>query len=463
MKNSIILVVLIAFISTKLAAQSVGLGNTDPSVFSNFRIPETNLSSLWFNTGLNFRSDKRTDAAIGQVFNYGSSSLNSDFTYSLSPKYYLLKQTDEKWLSLNFIINDNYGYSYSEQQVQDSTLYHNRNKSNQFNLNLQGSYGRYLSPGDLFYSFGSTISVAIHNNYYDDNQHSQYQVDKSQQYNVSFGIGWGKIRDVTPVVSAIRLQERLKQLNLLNNDLSQKTIEDLSEQFSKTIYYSQVHDRSDKFFWQDIEKTLSNDDISLSGINQYASSYIREIPNEIRFTRNEGITTGLNLMINFDNQFYAEGFEHYGPDHLFTLGNVYLNISHQLNLNSQVRFSLSLSGGPNLTKNSDINQEYIINSTMGYDYEITDRIVASVSNTFNFTILNYDIPYGSNQSKSLSNNLSLSINYFIEDNLSLNAFYKWNYYDSRSNQLIGTFKSAENTNNIVVGFTYYINRGFLYN
>jgi hypothetical protein len=39
MKKSIILILLIAFISTKLSAQSVGLGNTDPSVFSKFRIP----------------------------------------------------------------------------------------------------------------------------------------------------------------------------------------------------------------------------------------------------------------------------------------------------------------------------------------------------------------------------------------------------------------------------------------
>jgi hypothetical protein len=329
-------------------------------------------------------------------------------------------------------------------------------------LNLQGSYGRYLSQGNLFYSFGSTISASINNYYNDNNQFSQYQGNVIQNYDISIGIGWGKIRDVTPVVSAIRLQERLKQLNLLNNDLSENTIEDLSEQFSKSIYYSQVHDRADKFFWQEIEKTLLNDGVSLAGLNQYGSSYLREIPNEIRFLRNEGIMTGFNIMINYDNDYYTnDGI--FDPEHLNILGNVYLNLSHQLNLNSQVRFSLSLSGGPNAIKDSYYRQKYIIQSTIGYDYEITDKIVTSVSDAFNCAFQNNSASYYSIDSKTLTNNFSLSINYFIEDNLSLNASYMWNYNDSRTNDESLTGKFAESTNNIVVGFTYYINRGFLYN
>jgi hypothetical protein len=50
---------------------------------------------------------------------------------------------------------------------------------------------------------------------------------------------------------------------MLNNDLSEKTIEDLAQQFYKHSYYSTVHERPDKYFWQDIEKTLSNDGIIL--------------------------------------------------------------------------------------------------------------------------------------------------------------------------------------------------------
>ena len=463
MKKSVILIfVIIAVISTKFTAQNVGLGNTDPSVFSKFRIPETNLSSLWFDTGLNFNSDKTTSSGYAQSMISGYNLLNSYFTYSLSPTYYLLKQTDEKWLSLNATINESYSYSYSEQQYLDSTLTHNRNKFNQFILSLQGSYGKYFSNHYMFYSFGSTISTNIRNNYFDNSRTSHYEGDQLQNYDISIGIGWGKIRDVTPVVSAIRLQERLKQLNLLNNDLSENTIEDLSEQFSKSIYYSQVHDRADKFFWQDIEKALLNDGISLAGLNQYGSSYLREVPNEIRFLRNEGIMTGCKIMISYDHD-YSAYFDVFDPEHLNILGNVYLNLSHQLNLNSQFRYSLSLSGGPNVSKDSYYRQKYIIQSTIGYNYEITDKIVTSVSDAFNCAFQNNSASYYSNDSKTIYNNFSLSINYFIEDNLSLNASYMWNYNDSRTNDETITNKYAESTNNIVVGFTYYINRGFLYN
>jgi hypothetical protein len=474
-----------AIISTNLIAQSVGLGNTDPSVFSKYRIPETNLSALWFNTDLNFNSDKNDQSDLANAAKaqfQGSdflSSMNSNFQYSLTPTYYLLKQTDENWLSLNFTITGAYSYNYNDTKQQwiypgDNTYFYSKHatvKSSDFNLNLQSSYGKYFSSGGFFYTFHSNISAGISSEYSDNEQldyslqssdtllnlRQQYNGNKSQNYSVSFGIGWGKIRDVTPVVSAIRLQERLKQLNLLNNDLSEKTIEDLSEQFSKSGYYSQIYDRSDKFFWQDIEKTLINDGVSLAGINQYGSSYLREVTSEIRFARSEGIRTGLNIMLNYDDS-YSTNAGLFDPEHFYTLGNVYFNLSHQLNLNSQVQFSLSLSGGPNMTENSIVKQEYIISSNLGYAYEITDRIVATINNSFSCTFLN-----SNNQGKTLTNNFNLGINYFIEDHISLNASYQWNYNDSRYNEETNFSKLTEIKNYISIGFTYYINRGFLYN
>ena len=472
MKKSVIIIVFIAFISTKLAAQSVGLGNTDPEVFSKFRIPETNLSSLWFTSNLDFNSNKsigsETYNDIIDIFpkNTNNSSLSSQFNYSLTPTYYLLKQNDDKWLTISSSLGGNLKYSYQDQKNQDTTFSQTKDNVYDLSLNLQGSYGRYLSPGNLFYTIGSNINVDIYTEYNNiflfNNHYNNYIGKKSQHYNLYFGIGWGKIRDVTPVVSAIRFQERLKQINLLNNDLSNNTIEELSEQFSKKDYYTAIHDRPDKFFWQDIGKTLMNDGITLSGLNEYGSYYLSEVLNEVRLRRNEGITTGLNITADYNNNVLpASGY--INPEQFNLLANVYFNLSHQLNLNSQVRFNLSLSGGPNVIKNSYNRQQYLIQSTLGYDYEITDKIVTSVSDEFYYSLNNYNY-----QAINLSNYLNINVNYFLEDNYSLGVGYQFGYSDSRNNSSTlfyswTSFNSSHVSNSISVGFTYYINRGFLYN
>ncbi|MDP4176325.1 MAG: hypothetical protein Q8933_20255, partial [Bacteroidota bacterium] len=287
-----------------------------------------------------------------------------------------------------------------------------------------------------------------------------YYGSKNQNYDFQFGIGWGKYRNVTPVVTALRFQQRLKQLNLLNNDLSSKAVEDLAEQFSRQDYYSSVYNRPDKYFWRDIEKVLINDNIvSLNSLNQYANSYLREVPNEMRFIRNEGLASGIGLEVNYVNNYYSANYTYYNPkisEEFYTLANAYIQYSHQLNLNSQFGFLLSANGGPNLIKNSAIKQRYMLSAQLGYDYELTDRIVASAEENFSLSFYNSDL-----QEKSLYNSVSLGLNYFIEDNVLLKASYNWRYSDDKHISGINNFQW--NSNNYVnLGITYYFDRGILY-
>jgi len=336
MKSRIFLLVLCAITSISAMAQTYGLDNADPSLFSKFRIPETDLSSLWFGTNLNYSSNKSTS----QVYN---NYLSTNFSYSLSPQYYLLKESDDRYLSLE--VTPSGGYQNLRYGNIADTLSNNYTKSRTDNLNIKVNeiYRNYIGGNDLFYSISSNSIINIFEEYGDNpltdtTRQTTYLGDKQQSYDFSFGIGWGKMRNVTPVVSALRFQDRLKQLNLLNSDLSEKTIEDLAQQFYREGYYASVHVRPDKYFWDDVEKTLSADNVSLSGLNQYADSYIREVPGELRFARNEGMVTGVNLQISYNNNYYS-----YAPinEQLYTLGNAYLDYSHQLNLNSQVSLNLS--------------------------------------------------------------------------------------------------------------------------
>lgn len=409
MKNSFMFLVLLSLLSIEVSAQTYGLDNADPSVFSKFRIPETDLSSLWFNTNLNFLSNKTSN--YGNGYDY----FNSNFDYSLAPQYYFLRESDDRYLSLNVMADGSYQrYRGNEYTVFSPNDYYITTTDN-VDIAASEDYRTYSSGSDMYFSVGSTDQFSAHSGYrdsrnVDSTRSTFYSGQKNQMYTVSFGIGLGKMRNVTSVVSALRFQDRLKQLNLLSNDLNEKTIEDLAEQFYRQGYYSNIHVRPDRFFWDDVEKTLSADGVSLSGLNQYAESYIREVPGELRFSRNEGVVVGVDLKFSYNSNYYS-GFLHPISEQLFTLGETYVNYSHQMDLNSQINFDISLNGGPNLIKNPGIKQEYVFNAGAGYNYELTDRLVAFIDDGFGLTFQNMGI-----QGKHLSNYLNFGLNYFVEDN-----------------------------------------------
>lgn len=79
------------------SAQTYGLSNTNPEVFSKFRIAKTDLSAFWFNTALNYTSTKQS---VFDDLGLNSSDLNSNLNASFIPQYLLLEGSDSRYLSL---------------------------------------------------------------------------------------------------------------------------------------------------------------------------------------------------------------------------------------------------------------------------------------------------------------------------------------------------------------------------
>lgn len=443
------------------SAQTYGLDNTDPAVFSKFKIPETDLHAFWFTSSL-YGSAQKYSSLFETGPNYNST--NRAFSMSISPNYRLLRESDDSYFSFNGMLNG--GYSFNDAQSEGPGItFNNYQKNGDGNLtvSLGETYRSYATSSEFFYSVISSGQFSDAERYSsrglpDSTRSNMYYGTKSQSYSFALGIGWGKMRDVTSVVSAVRFQERLKQLSLVNSNLSDKTIEDLAQQFYRQGYYSQVHVRPDKFFWEDIGKTLARDGVSLGGLNEYAYSYLREVPGELRFMRNEGFVTGVGIGLQYYNNYYSASYGSAGPrinEQLVASGNVYVNFSHQLNLNSQVWFDVGASGGPNLTKHQDLKQNFELKASVGYDYELTDRIVVSASNYFDEIFQN-----SSMHGRNLSDQTTISMNYFVEDNISMNGSYSLNYYDSKD--LSSTQSHTRQiTNYLSVGLTYYIDRGLM--
>jgi hypothetical protein len=461
MKQTTFFIALLIFVLfTKTNAQKYGLDNTDPSVFTNFKIPDSDLRSLWFNTNLNIQTNKNNHVYPGPDASNSRADYNSDFRFNLNPRFFLLKESDDRMLLINADMTGTYNHNYSESNSLGQPATNSRTNNYTAIINLNLNYNNYINSGNVFYSAGSTDRVVLNDSKGESNYFTplkEYNGFKSQSYTFSLGAGIGKLRNVTPVVTAVRFQERLKQVNLLDKDLSNKTIEDLAGQFYKQSYYNSVYNRPDKYFWQDMDKILANDEVSLKDMNMYSDAYLRESVNEVRFLRNEGFVAGLNLQLNYQNQYTASNQGYYLSEQLFAMGQAYINFSHQMNLNSQLNFNLSLSGGPDVIAHPSERQQYSMAAGLGYDYELTDRLVASVNNTFYLLFGNYVV-----QQKLLSNYFNINMKYFVEDNLSLNIDYNWTYSDSK-----GPYYSSDrniiNTHSINIGFSYYIETGPLFN
>ena len=92
-----------------------------------------------------------------------------------------------------------------------------------------------------------------------------YKTDKSisddMLADVKLGYGFGRIRNVTPVIRALRLRERLHALDY-GIVLDDQDIEKMAQHLAKFSGYAAVYDRADKYFWRDFAAIAHIDQIA---------------------------------------------------------------------------------------------------------------------------------------------------------------------------------------------------------
>lgn len=455
----LILLMLVLVLQISIEAQNYGLDERSTDIFQRYKIPYTKLHS--FNIGANFDFNSQNN-----INNYPTSSFHefsSRLSGSLAPAYYYLRESDDRQLSLNSTISGSLSRNFNR----NSNPYENTQENKHLLISNLFSLKNYYKEGeDLFYSISSLINVQMNESIYKRKQNEQpdyrsYSSDKQQNYEVSLGWGLGRKRNVTHVISALRFQKRLKQLNLIENDFDDNTITLLAQQFSRYNSYSDIYIRTPKYFWDDLFKVLDNTNINAGDLNPYAINYLQEVPNEIRFLRNEGYFIQAILSVNYYNTFNVSDYENQPGypvrqsgyyEGLYILPGISFSYSHQLNLNSQLYVGIIIKGGPNITTPQNVKQQYSANLNLGYNNELTDRLVFSFDNTLEYNTINTNLVQ-----KNLNFNSSTSFIYFIEDNISLNFNYEFNAYKFDYSSFIQ--KTNRTTNNIHFGITYYFDKG----
>jgi hypothetical protein len=138
---------------------------------------------------------------------------------------------------------------------------------------------------------------------------------------------------------------------------------------------------------------------------------------------------------------------------LVTAG-VSLEFSTQLNLYSQLSSELIIKGGSFLTESPDYKQQYSLHNLTSYSYELTDRLVFIGKNNFIYISKN-----ASKTGSTIDNLLTLSINYFWEDNITSRINYKWQH--TKYDDLVEESNHTYNNQYITFNMTYIFTSNFL--
>ena len=357
-----------------------------------------------------------------QLPDWGYSVFDIDFSGS---SYYHRRDTDYKWViesfqiilkpgylrnfeseKIKYTLNSNFsselmysGYENEDQNTNDIYRYYNNH------IRLDGDFNYYVA-NNLFLN----LSVDSRFTYNEQNHSQDYPdyLDRSIFTNSFIGIGWGNIRDVSPVFRALRLRERIEALNR-GMTLKEKQITSLADKFALYPQYANLYDRYEKYFWKEISPILGSE---FDALNLSENLYLTDVMREYikgRYQGNE-ILLGLDFWQDYNIDRYGDKTKEFylGPSLSY---NYYNNI----NLKYQIRIYSELTYLKYLSDDSSEDSRFIIDLTNSYYFDITDRI------RWNSDInLNYDyIWYESVEGYIIRTTLTSYIDYFIENNFSL--------------------------------------------
>lgn len=352
---------------------------------------------------------------------WGYSVFDIDFSGS---SYYNRRDTDYKWVieSFQIILKPGYLRNFESEKIKytlnsdissDFQYSGNENEDQNTNYIYRYYHNHIWLDGDCDYYIANNLflNLSVDSRFtYNEQNHSQdYQdcLDRSIFTSSFIGIGWGNIRDVSPVFRALRLRERLEALNR-GMTLSENQIEALADKFALYPQYANLYDRYEKYFWKEISPILGSEFDAL-GISE--NLYLTEVMREYikRYQGNE-ILLGIDLWQDYDIEPDGDKTKelHLGPSLSY---NYYNNI----NLKYQIRIYSNLTYLKYLSDDSSEDSRFIIDFTNSHHFDITDRI------RWNSSIsLNYDyIWYENFEGYTVRTTFTSYIDYFIENNFSL--------------------------------------------
>ncbi|MBN2091572.1 hypothetical protein JW964_18305 [candidate division KSB1 bacterium] len=285
MKNLVLIMTMLLVLSNISATQTSisykDKKNIGPTL--SYRLPTWGYSTLFLNI------NGGTDYSVrNTIYHKNTTSL---YALNLVPVLRGYHESEQFTENYNLSCTFSNQFDRANSQYFDGTARQRINQRERYisEYSFAGSLQRYIHK-NVFFNLNGTSFGTYQNYYYKDQDQDKTEHNKSFRINLNPGIGFGRIRNVTPVLRALRLQERCKALNS-GLSIEDDEIEMLAQEIAKISGYEVIYQREARYFWQNVLKQAEN----ISTVTPYEVHYLTDILKESIGTRYEGwnITIGL--------------------------------------------------------------------------------------------------------------------------------------------------------------------------
>ena len=332
----------------------------------------------------------------------------------IQPGVSIYSESEDAISDIALIVNGEWSTSrYKDYDWRYPHDYENRYVA--LSADIEGEWKRYLRPSHF-------LTIAADARGLHELRHTEEQwLDREKEvsdytYNtydvdLMIGLGFGRVRDVTPVVRALRLGERLAALGKLPG-LSDREVQGVAEHFTRRLGYSRVYSRSGKYFWDDLRDIVDGMDT----LTPFETYYVTDVQMENLGDRLEGweIAAGPSLASR----------EYDGRDRNavlpgFARGTWYRNhtLDHQTGLEIEGKLGRHIDGS------ADLGAEGSVRFYAEHLWVIADRLVWRPHFSATVAFLNVDATDERKEWLRADQRYSLNsaFTFYIEDRVSLNS------------------------------------------
>jgi outer membrane protein W len=464
---TVLAVLLFIAAGSSFGQHSVGFSNPDNiDPLLEYRLPDWGYSNFYLDFDMQANGSDQKERAATSVEKQGD--------FYIRPDYDLYRESESRIFRFNTSLALSYTNSASKSSSEFTST--NSERTSQglgSNLYASANLREYMTEHSFLYAGGSTnfeydrSKREVRENDVLDDKRFNYR--RRIDFNPRLGYGFGRVRNVGPVIRAVRLAERLDALPA-NVSMGNQDIRSAADQFTRYDGYQQRYDRPEKYFWGDMNENTAAD---LSALDSFDMLYLTDVLNEAIGQRLEGWEVYGGAEFNYDNDLLRTESPLAQPE--------------VINRNERIRKSIGAFVNSRWYKNTSLRQQWGLIGNASVNYQLGDQEGSATDRTFRFEtgvewLWNMTDRFlldaalrnvysqerfadstGGNRPKDYSewnNNLYLDMNfsYFIENSLSLTFSFDSSLRHSGNTESNQTLDNRVFNVGATLGLRYYFNR-----
>jgi hypothetical protein len=330
----------------------------------------------------------------------------------------------------------------------DTSLSEQSQKSYRLDVAALSRYSSYITPDALHwfveasatYFFDQIEGNADQNSTMTKYHNASFGKDNDWNASIGGGIGYGKLRDGSPVFAILRILEKLQEDSLLVRPLTKDEIINLVEILARRTEYAQIHDRYIKYLMGDLFSELQRIGVLKDNVpTAFSVERAVEVLSEQIEPRLFGWRTRIGVQRTYNEESIIGNGYGLSTSYVWNFHDflqLAVDYGYPVSLNLHLTSSISV-GIPKIDYQRKINSNFNVKGI----YQVGERIDATISGSMQrIQYVNGDLE--DEFTRSFQYNAGVSFRFFIENQVSftISALYVKTQQDlyfpsSRSNNV----------------------------